>query len=483
MISTLISACAHPEISILCSLLFAFGLLGIVLRQEPKWRIVSLLIMFGSHFAWLLCPDYHGYAIIIVWGVLTLLYAGVLEILVRIFDDKPWGLAASWTLFEVGMSYFLCGFTIDQMGVHLLAIPQLAQLASVGGSFLLSFIVMAWNAHVAYHMFTYRLAWFIPLSCILYYMPIKTDTTHNVALVQTGLRPEQKRPIPGRFSSFIPLDTQIISLRRILDQIKPGEVDLIVFPEAALPFGLDSPLSYDGRVTVRSFFQSIADEKQARVISGLIRENNGEDFTSALEFTPGSTSFAAYDKRVLMPIAEEIPLAVLKPIARQYGIGSSFARGVRQTRFSHEVEYLPSICYEEMLGRLQRSCGKLPRLMVNVTNDVWYPNSTLPKRHLTQGKLRAIENRVPLVRSCNTGVTAAIDPKGREIARLHISEWESGILFASVPVGVSWSFYGYFGDAPLVITLIFVIMLDLFLPIAVSLLRKTPKMIGVRSVS
>ena len=86
---------------------------------------------------------------------------------------------------------------------------------------------------------------------------------------------------------------------------------------------------------------------------------------------------------------------------------------------SSSVKISPSICMEEMYSFIVRG-GRLLNadLLLNITNDGWYPNSRLPKQHFDHGRIRAVENGLPLVRACNTGVTGAVDALGREIASL-----------------------------------------------------------------
>jgi len=81
---------------------------------------------------------------------------------------------------------------------------------------------------------------------------------------------------------------------------------------------------------------------------------------------------------------------------------------------------------------------------VNITNDAWYGPTSAPHQHLAQATFRAIENRVPLVRAANTGISAVIDPDGR-------IRWR-GPLFETIfhVDEIAWpgvrTFYTRFGD-------------------------------------
>ncbi|MCB1136292.1 MAG: apolipoprotein N-acyltransferase, partial [Chlamydiia bacterium] len=89
-------------------------------------------------------------------------------------------------------------------------------------------------------------------------------------------------------------------------------------------------------------------------------------------------------------------------------------------------------------------------LLVNVTSDVWFPHSRLPIQHLEHGRLRTVENGVPLVRACNTGVTAAVDALGRTIEAFGDAdgpyEWKSGALYVQVPLFRYDTLYRWIGQ-------------------------------------
>lgn len=72
------------------------------------------------------------------------------------------------------------------------------------------------------------------------------------------------------------------------------------------------------------------------------------------------------------------------------------------------------ICYEDILPSFtNKMVGHAdPELLVNITNDAWFGDTTEPWEHLALAKLRAIEHRRYLVRSTNSGVSAIVDPVG-----------------------------------------------------------------------
>ncbi|MBV8702723.1 MAG: apolipoprotein N-acyltransferase, partial [Acetobacteraceae bacterium] len=69
--------------------------------------------------------------------------------------------------------------------------------------------------------------------------------------------------------------------------------------------------------------------------------------------------------------------------------------------------------------------------IVNVTNDAWFGNSTGPRQHLAAVRMRAVEEGLPVLRAANTGITAAIDARGHELARIGLNR--PGVLVIRLP--------------------------------------------------
>lgn len=63
-----------------------------------------------------------------------------------------------------------------------------------------------------------------------------------------------------------------------------------------------------------------------------------------------------------------------------------------------------------------------PDYILTVTNDAWYGDSPGPYQHFTQARFRAIENKLPVIRSANTGISGIIDPYGRVVQQTNLME-------------------------------------------------------------
>jgi apolipoprotein N-acyltransferase len=107
------------------------------------------------------------------------------------------------------------------------------------------------------------------------------------------------------------------------------------------------------------------------------------------------------------------------------------------------------ICYEDVLPGFVNDLVRASdaELLVNLTNDAWYGDTTQPWIHLALSTFRAIEHRRYFVRSTNSGVSAFIDPVGRVLA--HTGTFEQAALSHEVAyLTPSRTPYEIYGDAP-----------------------------------
>jgi apolipoprotein N-acyltransferase len=117
------------------------------------------------------------------------------------------------------------------------------------------------------------------------------------------------------------------------------------------------------------------------------------------------------------------------------------------------------ICYEDVVPSfVNKMMRKDPAdLLVNITNDAWFGDSTEPWIHLALSKFRAIEQRRYLVRSTNSGVSAIIDPVGRVVR--HSGTYRQEAIRAEVAWLQGRTPYRVLGDAAWwLITLAIVVM-------------------------
>jgi len=242
----------------------------------------------------------------------------------------------------------------------------------------------------------------------------------------------------------------------------PTHPDLVVWPEApALSFMEADPRFQQGIAT-------LAKTQQAPVIVGGYGMDRSEgeqqwlDYNSAMVFASDGHRVGRYDKIHLVPFGEYIPFQQYLTFAHKLtGKVSSFSRGVDRTTFRlNGHRYGVFICYEAVFADEVRHFAQLgAEVLVNISDDAWYGDTSAPWQHLNMVRMRAIENRRWILRATNNGVTAAIDPYGR--VRQSIPRHQADALPAQYGFRDDITFYSAHGDvfALLCVLLSFAILL------------------------
>jgi apolipoprotein N-acyltransferase len=127
-----------------------------------------------------------------------------------------------------------------------------------------------------------------------------------------------------------------------------------------------------------------------------------------------------YHKNFLVWFSEVLPFSEVFPfIDKWFPNGSNFARGSESVLFSFnlkgtEYQIAPNICNDDIMPAMtSRLAGKPANLMLNITNDAWFGNTSEPHFHLALATLRSVENRLYMLRATNTGISALIDATGK----------------------------------------------------------------------
>lgn len=257
----------------------------------------------------------------------------------------------------------------------------------------------------------------------------------KVGLIQPDLNPWDKWKAGN-------LNNQLDQYLSLSEKAVNEGAKLIVWPESALPVYLLSG-NYDFEV---SRIHQFVDFNKINLLTGMPDLNfyfnrkespkdaketkNGTLYTSynsILLFKPNSMDVKKYGKIKLVPFGEHVPFVEQLPFLGEFikwevGI-SSWNVGRDQTVFdltrtgSVPLKIGGVICIESIYPDfvadfVQRGAN----LIVVVTNDSWYGNSSGPYQHKEISVLRAVENRKSVIRTANGGISCIIDPLGRTIS-------------------------------------------------------------------
>lgn len=229
------------------------------------------------------------------------------------------------------------------------------------------------------------------------------------------------------------------------DAARPG-LDLIVWPETAVPFYFETGGSLRERVA------AVARDTRAWLLVGSPAvEHDPADraryFNRVYLIGPDGAIAGHYDKRILVPFGEYVPMqSVLFFVDRIVEGAGGFASGGRQAplRFGPHAAGV-QICYEAIypaLAREQAAAGA--SLLVNVTNDAWFGDTSAPWQHLAMASFRAVENRRPLLRAANTGISALVEIDGTVVGPTDL--FTHGYRVYRLQRPVHTTFYSRHGD-------------------------------------
>lgn len=228
--------------------------------------------------------------------------------------------------------------------------------------------------------------------------------------------------------------------------VRAGRPDVVVWPESPTSFA-------DADPELRQALGAVARAEQAPLIVDAVgtgpelnAEGRPEEFVSASFYLPDGSYAGRYDKMHLVPFGEYTPYKSLFFFAGHLLDGLNFVPGRHRRLFSAAGHrYGVFLCYESIFGdEVRQFALDGAEVLVNLTDDGWYGDTSAPWEHLDMARMRAIENRRWLLRDTNTGVTASIDPEGRMVATLPRHE-RAALLVPFAYLGGT-TFYTRHGD-------------------------------------
>lgn len=420
--------------------------------QQPWWFGVAFcaigcMILWGSHYAlfaalasWMhprLAPAWRPLALAVVWVACELLRA-------RLVTGEPW---------------MLLGYALADR-------PRLIQAADLGGVYLLSFVVFLVNAALA-EMLDGRVpraaAWRAMAGAVAAMLALACYGGVRVAGAASGDDPTRVRIVQGNNALRTQWRREFYGegLERYLalSQRGEGSPELLVWPESAVTFFLDEEPAYRSRIA------RVLDAGSAElVVGGPSRRSSAtaapQAFNSAFLVDADGVLRERYDKRRLLPFAEYFPLRFLAFLRRHFDAVRDFTPGdsplLLATRAGRAAVV---ICFEAIFPELVAERVRAgAEIVINLSNDVWLAGSG-PAQHLQMVILRAVENRVWVLRATTTGVSAMIDPLGRVRARS--TAGDEAVLDGEVYAMRIETPYRRFGDAFAIACLVATVLLAL----------------------
>jgi len=227
---------------------------------------------------------------------------------------------------------------------------------------------------------------------------------------------------------------RLLSMSSAALNTKPA---VIIWPEAASPWLLAND------AVARS--QLAAVTGTTPILAGSLRMESQTDFRNALVALAGPVPpLAVYDKWKLVPFGEYTPHWIPLKITPD-ALGSGFTPGTGPATISIDglPPFGPMICYEDVFPGQMVDEAHRPAWLVVVTDDAWFGDSSGPRQHFVNARLRAVEEGLPLARAANSGPSAMIDPYGHVLASLPLDA--QGVLVAPLPDHLSTTLFSRHG--------------------------------------
>ena len=369
--------------------------------------------------------------------------------------------ATAWITHEWVRGWLFSGFGWDNLGVALhrdLPMIQIADLTGVAG---LSWLIAYVNVMIVIiarriigelgPQFVKRIRWEFSISvalvvCVFSYGVhcLLEKQPGSVPLSVTAVQPNIPQTIKFSADGEDEIFQQLGNLTHLA--VAAHQPELLIWPESATPRGM-----YADDLNYR-FVMDHAKELSGAFLLGTIEDDpeRNASYNSAKLFTERGGKEQTYHKMHLVPYGEYLPMrAILGPIAGNL-VPGDFAQGDEPLILelpSPAVKFGALICFEDTLGDLtRRIVQKGAQLLVNITNDGWFLHTAGAEQHLHNAIFRAVENRRPLVRCANTGVTCSIDRNGRVDQWLPPFQQGFATRAVKVPADPALTFYTRHGD-------------------------------------
>lgn len=224
---------------------------------------------------------------------------------------------------------------------------------------------------------------------------------------------------------------------------------LVVWPEAALPVLAEEATPY-----LREQWGEASRHGSSLLLGLLSYDLAAGTIRNGLLVLDPAARPQWYFKRHLVPFGEYFPVpAKVREWMRLSSLAYVDLTPGTETQPVPVAQGLPlaaTICYEDAYGSDQLAPLATARLLVNVTNNAWYGDSTAAHQHLQIARMRALEAGRYLVRATSNGISVITDERGTVLARA--PQFQPAVLRGSVrPMSGLTPYARFGGDWPVLL--------------------------------
>jgi apolipoprotein N-acyltransferase len=459
--------------------------------KEPKQAFISGIFLGFPYFFGTLYWIYHSInhyggvpfvtsiIIVILLCLYLSIYTGIFAFLFSITIKRtkmPALFIASvfWVVLEFLRTYMFTGFPWSSIGYTQYKFLSVIQIADITGIYGVSFLIVAVNGALADLFLLKRrikdmplfplsqtviglviLIIFIVISVIYGQIRLGEERPGNqfgASIVQGNIEQDKKWEPSYQ-------NTVIETYKNLTSESVSYQPSMVVWPETAVPFFFGTAMNYTNEL--------VDFQKQLNTYllfgSVLVKEKINENYllsnSAVLLDRDGNVDYV-YDKIHLVPFGEYVPLQkfiffINKLVVGigDYVPGDSYVKA--ETPFG---DFAPLICYEIIFPGLARKFYSTGGdFIVNITNDAWFGRTKGPYQHFSMAVFRAVENRKPVIRAANTGISGFMDSNGRILSTTKL--FQRAVLTEEIKTDSTRTFYSKYGDLFSYIWIVFSIIL------------------------
>ncbi len=501
--SAVLFALAYPPVSLRPLAFVALAPLFVALRTGGAWRAVLLAGIWAQLTSYLVgdalpasVERYFAQPPLASFGFASLvflvtasIYFLPLPLVYRRLARRgpgPWlplGVAAAWAAIELARARLATGTAFwgapwALFGYSQVGFDPLVQVASLGGTYLVSFVLVAPSAALAEWWLARGTAGARPARTAIWisFAPALLALVYGGVVLQRAELPDPSTEVSvGVVQADVQLNVQWRpektgrNLDAYLDQsaelLAGGDVDVVVWSESSMSFHLDRSPAF-----LRSIARTLS-RGDAELLAGGPSGVDGEPpryHNSVFAVSPVGEITGRYDKQRLVPFGEFVPLQQLDIMRRRFAGTRSFSPG-------GEAVLLPTragpagvlVCNEAMLPSMAGLRARAGATwLVSPSNDSWIARERWARMTFDLVSMRAVEQRRYLVRASSSGPSGVVDPYGRVLARTRAAS--EALVSGPVRPMHALSVYGRVGD-------LFALLCAAMVAIALVAVGRAPK--------
>ena len=358
-----------------------------------------------------------------------------------------------WVIFEYFFSIGIMGFPWMSLATTQTNYLPVIQIVEFTGIFGISFWIATLNIIIFkifksqninkmkyFNFFLFLLVSIWILGYIrLYTINENKSNFLEILIVQPNINPNEKWDKNKKEKIF----NDLVDLSK--KNLK-NSTDLIIWPEVATPYYI-----FKNHSKLRRIKTNLLNKNQSLLTGSLDWEKNDNIFKNynSVGLINQDIKITTYKKIRLVPFGEYIPFLI--PFLENLNLGQ-YSSGEKVTNFKiNNFNFISKICFESIYPIILRNSTDFnsinypnPNFLVIVVNDGWFGNSAGPYQHFEISKLRAVENRFPVIRSANSGISAVINLKGEVIDKISINK--KGFLLNKIFPSKTKTFFSKYGN-------------------------------------